>query len=198
MDSVLGTRAVRLHDSGHVSGDLRYAPRVPLVFVAGSAAEVFAPDLATAVESAVRARFPSLPEAHGDTYRSEIVEAAGWSLLQARVLKTLAAAPHLTGIDAYQSVYLPLRFADVAHVAIAGAADPLEAASLDSLIDELRAFAAEAQLPTDDVELMQLAAHYLEDDALFDSDLDVQTYVQLFLAARQAAAHTSPLWIAAE
>jgi hypothetical protein len=170
---------------------------VPLVFVAGSAAEVFASELAQAMESAVRARFPSLPEPHGEAYRSDVVEPAGWSQLQTRVLKTLPAAPHLTGVDAYQSVYLPLRFESVERLAIAGAADPLEAASLDALIDELRAFAAQAALPTDDVELMQLAARYLEDDALFDTDLDVQTYVQLFLAARQASAHAAPLWIAA-
>src|SRR5436190_922063 len=72
----------------------------------------------------------------------------------------------------------------------AGAADVFPA--------ELRAFAAKASLPTDDVELMQLAAHYLEDDALIDQDLDVQTYVQLMLAAKQSAAHGVPLWIAVE
>jgi hypothetical protein len=40
---------------------------------------------------------------------------------------------------------------------------------------------------------MQLAAHYLEAD--FDSDLDVQTYVQLFLSAKQAAARNQALWV---
>jgi hypothetical protein len=54
-------------------------------------------------------------------------------------------------------------------------------------------FSRTAPLPTDDVELMQLAAHYVETD--FDSDLDVQTYVQLFLSAKQAAAHNQPLWV---
>jgi hypothetical protein len=36
-----------------------------------------------------------------------------------------------------------------------------------------------------------------EDDALFESDLDVQTYVQLMLSAKQAAATRRPLWVAA-
>jgi hypothetical protein len=107
----------------------------------------------------------------------------------------LISAPHLGGLDAYQSVYLPLQFEDVDHVAIASVADPLEVGSLDVLLDELRLFASRASLPTDDVELMQLAAKYLEDDELFDADLDIQTYVQLLLTAKQASAHGFPLWL---
>ena len=42
---------------------------------------------------------------------------------------------------------------------------------------------------------MQLAAKYLEDDDLFSSDLDIQTYVQLMLTAKQAAAHGVGLWL---
>jgi len=42
---------------------------------------------------------------------------------------------------------------------------------------------------------MHLAAKYLEDDELFDRDLDIQTYVQLMLSARQAVARRQPLWI---
>lgn len=170
---------------------------MPLVFVAGRAAEVFAPDLAQAVDSALRKRFPTLTVPEYDAYRSDEVKAVGWAALQKRVLQALEAAPQIAGIDAYQSVYLPLRFERVERIAVANAADPLEAGSLDALLDELRAFAARAPLPTDDVELMQLAAKFLEDESLFDADLDVQTYVQLFLAAKQAAAHRVPLWIAA-
>ena len=81
----------------------------------------------------------------------------------------------------------------VEHVPIANLADPLQIGSLPALLDELRLFAAGASLPTDDVELMQLAAHYLEGD--FDADLDVQTYVQLFLSAKQAAARNQALWV---
>ena len=42
---------------------------------------------------------------------------------------------------------------------------------------------------------MDLAARYLEDDSLVDQDLDVQTYLQLMLSAKQAAARKQPLWI---
>src|SRR5262249_49327507 len=158
---------------------------------AGSASDVFPADLAEAIDKIVRSET-------SDVYRSDPVDARGWGQLQARVLKTLDAAPQIAGIDAYQSVYLPGPPRRVERVPVPNVADPLEVGSLDALLAELRAFAAKAALPTDDVELMQLAAHYLENDALFDQDLDVQTYVQLMLAARQSAAHGVPLWIAIE
>jgi len=171
---------------------------VALVFVAGNAADVFAPDLAKAIDAELRKRFPSLPAVNAEAYRSDPVEGIGWPQLQARVMRTIDAAPHITGLDAYQSVYLPMRFEQVEHITIPSVADPFEAGSLDVLLDELRLFATKASLPTDDVELMQLAAKYLEDDALFDADLDIQTYVQLLLTAKQAAAHGVALWIAVE
>jgi hypothetical protein len=167
---------------------------VALVFVAGNAADVFAPDLAAAIDAALRTRFPSLPIVRHEAYRSDPVEATGWPQLQARGMR-LIAAPHLGGLDAYQSVYLPLRFDRVEHIAIATVADPLEVGSLDMLLDELRLFASHASLPTDDVELMQIAARYLEDDDLFSTDLDVQTYAQLLLTAKQAAAHGLAVWL---
>lgn len=169
-----------------------------LSFVAGAAADVFPSDLAEAIEAVVRERFADAGSPF-EAYRSDPVDAVGWSRLQTRVAKMLPAAPQLTGMDAYQSVYLPVaNDGGVERVAIPNVADPLEIGSLDALLDELRAFAAQASLPTDDVELMQLAAHYLENDTLIDQDLDVQTYVQLMLAAKQSAAHGVPLWIAVE
>lgn len=164
-----------------------------LAFVAGTAADVFPPDLAEAVAR-------TLPGAwsDGEPYRSDPVEVLGWTRFQARVAQTLEAAPQIMGMDAYQSVWLPGARDGVQRLPVANVADPLEVGSLDALLEELRAFATKASLPTDDVELMQLAARYLEDDALIDADLDVQTYVQLMLAAKQSAAHRQPLWIAIE
>ncbi|HEX8255255.1 MAG TPA: hypothetical protein VF846_19100 [Thermoanaerobaculia bacterium] len=163
-----------------------------LTFVAGSAADVFAGALAEVVDLELRRRFPSLAPTH-DRYESEPVAATGWRELQRRVLLTLDLAPQLTTIEAYQAVYVPDASAGVDQLPIANLADPLQVGSLPALLDELRRFAAAASLPTDDVELMQLGAHYLESD--FDKDLDVQTYVQLMLTAKQAAAHNQPLWI---
>jgi hypothetical protein len=167
---------------------------VALVFVAGNAADVFAPDLAAAIDAGLREHFPSLAIVDVDAYQSDPVETAGWAQLQARAMR-LITAPHLGGLDAYQSVYLPLRFERVEHLAIASVADPLEVGSLEMLLDELRLLASHASLPTDDVELMQLAAKYLEDDELFSADLDIQTYVQLMLTAKQASAHGVGLWL---
>lgn len=164
-----------------------------LTFVVGSAADVFAGELARAVDAELRKQFPSIVHGRGEPYESEPVEAIGWRQLQERVMRTLDAAPQLTTVDAYQAVYVPGGHNGVAHVPVANLADPLQIGSLPALLDELRRFAAASSLPTDDVELMQLAAHYLEGD--FDADLDVQTYVQLLLSAKQAAARNEALWV---
>ena len=161
------------------------------MFLAGSARDAFDGELAHAIDAELRRRFPSV--AHGgERYESEPLPPAGWRALQTRVLRTLDVAPQLTAIDAYQAVYVPAA-EGVEHLTIANLADPLQVGSLTTLLDELHRLAAAASLPTDDVELMQLAAHYLETDA--DEDLDVQTYVQLMLTAKQAAAHNQALWI---
>ena len=164
-----------------------------LTFVVGSATDVFAGDLAQAIEAELRKQFPSVERDGDEAYESEPVHAMGWRQLQQRVLQTLDAAPQLTTVDAYQAVYVPVAHGQVEHVPIANLADPLQIGSLPALLEELRRFAAGASLPTDDVELMQLAAHYLEGD--FDADLDVQTYVQLFLSAKQAAVRKQALWV---
>jgi hypothetical protein len=167
---------------------------VSLTFVIGTAADVFGDALARAVDDALAPRF-AIPAAHAQgAYESEPVDATGWRRLQERVLRTLDLAPQLTTVDAYQAVYVPEAHEHVEHLPVANAADPLQVGSLPALLDELQRFAASASLPTDDVELMQLAVHYLEgDDA--DRDLDVQTYVQLMLSAKQASARGQALWV---
>ena len=165
-----------------------------LTFIVGSATDVFPPELARAVEDELRNRFAALSPDADDRYESDPVDASGWRLLQQRVLRTLDVAPQLTTVDAYQAVYIPREGRNVEHIPIANAADPLQVGSLAELLDELNQFAKKAALPVDDVELMQLAAHYLEqDDPL--ADLDVQTYIQLMLSAKQASARQQALWI---
>ena len=164
-----------------------------LTFVVGSATDVFAGELAQAIEAELRKQFPSVVRDDDGPYESEPVDAMGWRQLQQRVMRTLDVAPQLTTVDAYQAVYVPVAHAQVEHVPVANLADPLQIGSLPALIDELHRFAAGSSLPTDDVELMQLAAHYLEDD--FDADLDVQTFVQLLLSAKQASARNQALWV---
>lgn len=164
-----------------------------LTFVAGSAAAVFPGELAHAVDEEIRTRYATAA-AGAEPYHSEPVDASGWRQLQERVLQTLDYAPHLTGVDGYQTVFIPAPLPAVEHIPVANLADPLQIASLPELIAELQRFAAAASLPTDPLELMQRAATYLESEDI-DADLDVQTYIQLMLSARQAAAHDAPLWI---
>jgi hypothetical protein len=165
---------------------------VSLTFIVGSAADVFPQDLARAVDAELRRRFAS-PEG-GETYESDPVDASGWRLLQQRVMRTLDVAPQLTTVDAYQAVYIPADVEHVEHIPIANAADPLQIGSVGELIEELRRFAAATSLPVDDVELMQLHVHYLEQDDP-NTDLDVQTYIQLMLSAKQAVARGQALWV---
>lgn len=167
-----------------------------LTFVVGTAADVFPPDFAREVEHELRKRF-DLGEAGEEAYRSDEVEAVGWPALQQRAVSLLGAgdAQQIADVEAYQAVYLPTVAGGIEHVPVANAADPIQVGSVGKLLDELNALAQKASLPTDDIELMNLAAGYLEDDAMFDQDLDVQTYIQLMLSAKQAQARKQPLWI---
>jgi len=167
---------------------------VSLTFVVGNASDVFAGDLALAIDSELSRRFPATAKRTDEPYQSEPVEATGWRQLQQRVLQSLDLSPQLATVDAYQAVYLPSAHQNVEHLPIGNLADPLQVGSLPVLLEELGRFAAAASLPTDDVELMQLAVRYLESDDI-DADLDVQTYVQLMLSARQAMTRGQALWI---
>jgi hypothetical protein len=160
---------------------------VSLTFVVGTASDVFGKDLARLIDAELKTR------SGGDRYESEPLNAMGWRALQKRVLETLDVAPQVTSIDAYQAVYVP-GAAPIEHKPIGTLADPLQVGSLDALLEELRRFAVAAGLPTDDVELMQLALRYLEGEDV-DADLDVQTYVQLMLSAKQASARGQALWV---
>lgn len=165
-----------------------------LTFVVGNASDVFAGDLALAIDSELSRRFPPAAKRTDEPYQSEPIEAAGWRQLQQRVLRSLDLSPQLATVDAYQAVYLPSAHPSVEHLPVGSLADPLQVGSLPALLEELHRFAATASLPTDDVELMQLGVRYLESDDV-DADLDVQTYVQLMLSARQAMTRGQALWI---
>lgn len=167
-----------------------------LTFVVGTAADVFAGELAERVAQALEQRFAGANASGEEPYRSEPVTAAGWPQLQRLATSMLGreAMPQLTTVEAYQAVYISAD-TDVQHVAIPSAADPLQIGSVPRLLDELQRFATAASLPTGDLELMQLAVTYLEDDESFERDLEVQTYIQLMLSARQAAARRQSLWV---
>jgi hypothetical protein len=161
---------------------------VPLTFVAGSAHDVLGRELALAVEGALRERYAIQDGQAEEAYHSDAVDVRGWVALQRHI-------PQLAGIDAYQAVFVDAPLKGIDEIAVPNVADPFHVTSLSALVDALRKFAAGRKLPTDDVELMQLAAKYLEDDELVEADLDVQTYIQLMLSARQAMARHQALWI---
>ncbi len=167
-----------------------------LSFVVGDARAALGEGFCDAVDAALRQRFPQLAPAAGEVYASDELPVTGWRALQARVA-SMMQAPQITAIDIYLAAYVPFALGEILEIAVPNAADPLQIGSLPALLEELRDFAARASLPTDDVELMGLANRYLEDDELWDADLDVQTYVQLFLTARQATAANATLWIRA-
>jgi len=169
---------------------------VGLSFVVGDGRAALGEGFGDAVDTALRERFPQLAPAAGEVYASDELPVNGWRALQARVASVMQA-PQITAIDIYLAAYVPFAQAEIVEIAVPNAADPLQIGSVTSLLEELRDFAARVSLPTDDVELMALAARYLEDDDLWDADLDVQTYVQLFLTAKQAAASNQPVWIRA-
>jgi hypothetical protein len=167
---------------------------MPLSFVVGDAVAAFGDGFGAAVNAVLRKRFPSLASSDADPYSSDEVDVNGWRALQKRVAQ-LMQAPQITAIDVYLAVYVPLALDKIEELPVPNAADPLQIGSVDALMSELRDFAVRVSLPTDDVELMQLGIKYLEDEELFDADLDVQTYVQLMLSAKQAVATKQPLWV---
>lgn len=163
-------------------------------FVVGTAADAFRGDLAAAVADELRTRYSFEPPAIAEPYESEPVHAAGWRELQ-NLMVSMLGGSKLSEVEAYQAVFIPGDVSGVDQVEVPAVADPLQVASLDALVDELRRFASQAQLPTGDLELMQLAADYLEEGT--DHELDFQTYVQLMLSAGQAIARKQALWIVA-
>jgi hypothetical protein len=167
---------------------------VGLTFVVGDAGAALGEGFGASVDAALRAHFPQLPADKGEIYASDEVPVSGWRTLQTRVAGVMQA-PQVTAIDIYLAVYVPFTSDGIIELPVASAADPLQVGSVAALLDELRDFASRASLPVDDVELMGLANRYLEDETLEDADLDIQTYVQLMLSAKQAAVHARPLWI---
>ncbi|PYQ48041.1 MAG: hypothetical protein DMF59_17220 [Acidobacteria bacterium] len=136
----------------------------------------------------MRQRF-AIEDGQGDEpYRSDEVDVRGWVALQQRI-------PQIAAIDAYQAVFVDAPVKGIEEISLPNVADPFHVASLSALVTALQIFAASSSLPTDDVELMQLAAKYLEEDELIEADLDIQTYIQLMLSARQAVARRQALWI---
>jgi hypothetical protein len=146
----------------------------------------------------------ALREEYGETivlgnvehYRSEEVAWSGWSALQDLAREHLSEdrAEHLLSMEAWSGVYVPLVTEPIAFE-LDGQETPLDVASLTNLTSELEALGKLLDLPVDDDGLRALAARYSDDDDLVDSDMEIQTYAQLLLAAHEASRRRAPLWV---
>jgi hypothetical protein len=97
-------------------------------------------------------------------------------------------------MEAWSGVYVPLVTEPIAFE-LDGQETPLDVASLTNLTSELEALGKLLDLPVDDDGLRALAARYSDDDDLVDSDMEIQTYAQLLLAAHEASRRRAPLWV---
>jgi hypothetical protein len=169
-----------------------------LTFSVGSPDSVFVEPFARAVRSWLTTEFGEkvsleLPIEH---YWSDEVAWSGWAELQALATEHLPAEnlEHLTSMEAWSGVYLPLMLEPCA-MDFPGQKTPLDVASLPALIAELEALGAALELPTDRQGLQSLVAKYGDDDDLVDQDMDIQTYAQLLLSALEATDRRQPLWV---
>jgi hypothetical protein len=127
---------------------------------------------------------------------SEQVAWSGWGELQNRATSVLGGeqVPHLLAVDAWQGVFLPIVITPT-EIKMGNHPSPLRCASLPMLIKELERFAEALSLPTEEEGLLQPAEKYLDDNDLVDTDMDIQTYIQLMLSAKVADLNKQPLWI---
>src|SRR5206468_13070435 len=119
---------------------------MPMSFVVGTAADIFPPDFARSIDAELWKRYPAPKDGGEEAWQSDLVDPGGWRLLQQLATSMLGGAhpSQLTGVDAYQMVWVPATFSHVEHIAIPNAADPLQVGSLPTLVEELRVFAGAA------------------------------------------------------
>ena len=169
-----------------------------LVFTVGRPASVFDDPVAELMQHVLDAECEEhLAPEGGDPepFHSAELGWSGWNLLQerARVALNPEAVPNLLSMDALHGAYLP-GWAEAGAILFDDYPMPLDVAPLEGLIAELERVGPVLGLATDDDGLARIAARYADAENC-DDDMEVQTYAQLLLAARQAAARRQPLWV---
>lgn len=131
-----------------------------------------------------------------EPFLSEELAWSGWRILQERAESVLPKdkIAHFLSMDAWQGVYVPCE-TEIGAFSFEGDSPPLDIASLDRLLDELHSIGCSLGLPTDQSGIQDLPRRCIEDDDLSDDDTGIQTYCELFLAAREANRRNQPLWI---
>ena len=169
-----------------------------LVFTVGRPADVFEEPFAELVGHVLEAECADRVDFGMEgvaPFRSGELGMSGWGLLQERARVALSAegVPNLLSMDALHGAYLP-GWPEAGAIVFDDYPTPLDVASLEGLIDELERVGPALGLATDPAGLAALAAKY-DDDDLRDDDMEIQTYAQLLIAARAAAARRQPLWV---
>ena len=169
-----------------------------LIFTVGCPRDAFVEPFADIVAETFDAHFSSAFPVETDQvpYISDEVGWSGWRELQERAQRVLSSQPpmHLLSMEAWHGVYVPVP-TEIGSFSFDEQETPLDVASLPDLVRELDSLGRADGLPVDDDGLDALAMRYMEDDDLADQDMDVQTYVQLLLAAREATRRNQPLWV---
>jgi hypothetical protein len=169
-----------------------------LYFTAGNPADVFVEAFGETVRRTLESHFGGqfVFDSSDPPYTSEEVGWSGWRQLQdrARGLIPEEKIAHFLSMEAWQGVYVPVE-TDIGVFTFDGHSTPLSVASLDHLLGELEAIGVALGLPTDGADMQSLFLGYRDDDDRCDDDMDIQTYVQLLLSAREAKKRNQPLWV---
>jgi hypothetical protein len=168
-----------------------------LTFTVGNPSDAFVEPFATRVRGTLEVECEGsvVLDSAEEPYYSQELGWSGWQLLQELASDKVSPeqVPHLLSMEAWSGVYLP-SWNRIGALEFDGEPTPLDVASLDSLIEELELVGRALGLATDAEGLKAIAVKY-EDDDLVDSDMEIQTYAQLLLAAREAKRRKQPLWI---
>ena len=166
-----------------------------LVFQGANAKDVFFEDYADKVNAFLLEHFGEKPK-ECDPYCSEELGWSGWRELQDFAKTEIADTkiPHFLSMEAWQGVFVPF-LTEPGSVTLETGGTPLSIGCLQELLAELGLIAATFSLPTDEAALHKLHQQCSEDDDRIDSDMHLQTFCQLLLAAQNAKERSMPLWV---
>ena len=169
-----------------------------LVFTVGRPSDVFDEPLAGVLQQILEAECEdhvSFGEPRVEPFHSAELGWSGWNLLQerARVAVSPEGVANLLSMDAIHGAYLP-GWGEAGAILLDATPMPLDVASLEGLIAELETLGPALGLATDPAGLAEIAARYQDDDRV-DDDMEIQTFAQLLIAAREAARRRQPLWV---
>ena len=169
-----------------------------LIFTVGRPTDVFDAPFAELVEHVLEAECDDRVDWGLDgvePFHSAELGWSGWNLLQerARVALTPEEVPNLLSMDAILGAYLP-GWPEAGSIVFDDYPMPLDVAPLEALIAELEMVGPALGLATDTDGLAAIATKYADED-LCDDDMEIQTFAQLLLSAREAVARRQPLWV---